>query len=225
MEYPMDERSALQARFDKLQERLKPLWKQIGRSDPGSRDIEEHNTVVVAPSLTVDIELDMPSQQVYEERMLFMLFMLRQPRIRLIYLTSVPVPDGSWDPYAIEINLRKGGTTHPFLTLQYLTDGKYDAGSGVFLTALGHPKYYVATDTTQSDSYRAFTPEDLFDIVSHHRLHYDPISQTGIVLHVISSVGALGKLGLTAIGDTPEHAAELYHEFLRLLDETAAGKR
>ncbi len=26
-------------------------------------------------------------------------------------------------PYAIEINLRKGGTTHPFLTLQFLTDG------------------------------------------------------------------------------------------------------
>ena len=29
-------------------------------------------------------------------------------------------------PYAIELNLRKGGTTHPFLTLQFLTDGRYD---------------------------------------------------------------------------------------------------
>src|SRR5207249_5092 len=27
--------------------------------------------------------------------------------------------DGKWEPYAIEINLRKGGTTHPFLTLQF----------------------------------------------------------------------------------------------------------
>src|SRR5205823_3948557 len=34
--------------------------------------------------------------------------------------------NGKWDPYAIEINLRKGGTTHPFLTLQFLTDGAYD---------------------------------------------------------------------------------------------------
>ena len=33
---------------------------------------------------------------------------------------------GEWDTYAIEINLRKGGTTHPFLTLQFLTDGTYD---------------------------------------------------------------------------------------------------
>ena len=27
---------------------------------------------------------------------------------------------GAWTPYAIELNLRKGGTTHPFLTLQFL---------------------------------------------------------------------------------------------------------
>ena len=33
---------------------------------------------------------------------------------------------------AIEINLRKGGTTHPFLTLQFLTDGTYDPEAAVF---------------------------------------------------------------------------------------------
>ena len=32
--------------------------------------------------------------------------------------------DGSWQHNAIEINLRKGGTTHPLLTLQFLTDGR-----------------------------------------------------------------------------------------------------
>src|SRR5216117_3740244 len=34
----------------------------------------------------------------------------------------VRAKNGKWEPYAIEINLRKGGTTHPFLTLQFLTD-------------------------------------------------------------------------------------------------------
>jgi hypothetical protein len=29
--------------------------------------------------------------------------------------------NGKWDHYAIEINLRKGGTTHPFIMLQFLT--------------------------------------------------------------------------------------------------------
>ena len=40
---------------------------------------------------------------------------------------------GDWSAYAIELNLRKGGTTHPFLTLQFLTDGSYDGASGQFL--------------------------------------------------------------------------------------------
>ena len=50
---------------------------------------------------------------------------------------SVRNTDGVWTSYAIELNLRKGGTTHPFLTLQFLTDGCYDASSGLFLTAEG----------------------------------------------------------------------------------------
>jgi len=32
---------------------------------------------------------------------------------------------GEWRPYAIEINLRKGGTTGPYLTLEFLTNGRY----------------------------------------------------------------------------------------------------
>ena len=55
--------------------------------------------------------------------------------------------NGNWTSYAIEINLRKGGTTHPFLTLQFLTDGRYDAGTGLFLTQAGKEKHLVATDT------------------------------------------------------------------------------
>ena len=47
----------------------------------------------------------------------------------------VQTQDRQWQPYAIEINLRKGGTTAPFLILQYLTDGQYDALAGVFLAA------------------------------------------------------------------------------------------
>ena len=38
-----------------------------------------------------------------------------------------------WTPYAIELNLRKGGTTHPFLTLQFLTDGRYDPETALFI--------------------------------------------------------------------------------------------
>ena len=126
-----------------------------------------------------------------------------------------------WQPYAIEVNLRKGGTTHPFLTLQYLTDGQYHATSGLFYTPRGHQKCYVASDHVESPLYRAFTPDALFDIVSRHRLHFDHTSQTGVVMHLLSGVPDLGRLGLTAIADTPEEARALYQTFVDVLDEEA----
>ena len=48
---------------------------------------------------------------------------------------SVKEPEG-WKLYPIEINLRKGGTTHPFLMLQFLTDGQYNEEEGLYYTCL-----------------------------------------------------------------------------------------
>ena len=92
--------------------------------------------------------------------------------------------DGQWQPYAIEVNLRKGGTTHPFLTLQYLTDGIYDPDTGEFTTESGERRYYVASDHVESPAYRIFTADDLLDLISVHRLTFDQTCQTGLVLHL-----------------------------------------
>jgi hypothetical protein len=129
--------------------------------------------------------------------------------------------DGDWESYAIEINLRKGGTTAPFLILQFLTDGRYDAGSGVFLTAEDQTRYYVASDHVESEEYRRFNTTRLFDIVSVHGLHFNHADQTGVVMHMISDVGELGRLGVTAIGRTPDDAQRILKEFVGVLDEEA----
>ena len=128
---------------------------------------------------------------------------------------------GEWEPYAIEVNLRKGGTTHPFLTLQYLTDGMYDPESGEFTTELGERRYYVASDHVESPAYRIFTPDDLLDLISIHRLTFDQTCQTGVVLHMFSGVGELGQLGVTCIHGTPARARALYEDFIALLDRKA----
>lgn len=129
---------------------------------------------------------------------------------------------GEWEPYAIEVNLRKGGTTHPFLTLQYLTDGQYDPESGEFTTELGERRYYVASDHVESAAYRIFTPDDLLDLISVHRLTFDQTCQTGVILHMFSSVGELGRLGVTCIHGKPARAQSLYEDFVALLDREAA---
>jgi hypothetical protein len=127
---------------------------------------------------------------------------------------------GAWTPYAIEINLRKGGTTHPFLTLQFLTDGRYDAGTGLFLTPAGREKHLVATDHLESPTLRGLSIDDLFDIVARYGLHFDQSRQTGVVFHMISCLTELGRVGLTAIGDTPSQAQAIYQRAQRVvLDE------
>lgn len=118
--------------------------------------------------------------------------------------------DGAWTAYAIELNLRKGGTTHPFLTLQFLTDGSYDGERGVFLTPGGDAKHLVATDHLEDDRLCALTAMDLFDVVAVHGLHFDQARQTGVVFHMISCLTECGRLGLTAVGNSPEHAWQLY---------------
>jgi hypothetical protein len=125
---------------------------------------------------------------------------------------------GEWTPYAIEINLRKGGTTHPFLTLQFLTDGKYDHEAGVFTAPSGQSKCFVASDHVESPAYRVFTPDDLFDILVRHGLHFDQSKQTGVVLHMMSALGECGRLGLTAVGNSHEEAEEIYKRAVETLD-------
>src|SRR5436189_1885581 len=71
-----------QAEFDQLQKKLIPLWKSIERLN------QDPQTIVVVPSMSIDAIGSGTLMQAYEERFLFLLLLLRQPRARLIYVTS-----------------------------------------------------------------------------------------------------------------------------------------
>jgi hypothetical protein len=129
--------------------------------------------------------------------------------------------NGEWDTYAIEINLRKGGTTHPFLTLQFLTDGTYDPETATFTAPSGKEKYFVASDHVENPAYRGLTPDDLFDIVVRHGLHFDQSRQTGVVFHMMAALAESGHVGMTAVGDSPEEARAIYEHAIEVLDAEA----
>ncbi len=141
-------------------------------------------------------------------------------RFAIDYLAAKKGED--WIPYAIEINLRKGGTTHPFLTLQYLTDGKYDWERNEFRTAAGAQKHYVATDHLEQARYRALDHDAVFDLAVRRGLHFDQTSHTGVVFHMMRALGDRGRIGLTAIGDTAEQAQSLYERTVAAFDEVSA---
>jgi hypothetical protein len=142
-------------------------------------------------------------------------------RFALDFVAVKDEQDG-WAAYAIEINLRKGGTTHPFLTLQYLTDGVYDPEAATFTVPSGQQKCLVASDHVDHPDFRGLTVDDVFDLAVRHGLHYSPQTETGVVFHMLSALTAEGHLGLTAIGDSHEHARELFDEMVRVMEADGA---
>ena len=124
-----------------------------------------------------------------------------------------------WDIQAIEINLRKGGTTHPFMTLRLLTNGYFDYDTGRFLSQQNQEKYYIATDNLQKEQYKGLLPDDLMDIIAQERLHFDSSSRTGTVFHLMGALSEFGKLGLTSIGNSLEEAQEIYDRVETVLDK------
>jgi hypothetical protein len=122
-----------------------------------------------------------------------------------------------WIHYPIEINLRKGGTTHPYIMLQFLTDGDYDAPKGIYQTANGQSRYYFCSDNLRSEQFRGITPPDLIDIAMLHDLHFDGTLQEGIMFHLISALSQHGKLGVVCIGSSPERARHFYKKVVDIL--------
>ncbi|WP_420631648.1 peptide ligase PGM1-related protein [Candidatus Leptofilum sp.] len=127
----------------------------------------------------------------------------------------------SWQHYAIEINLRKGGTTHPFLMLQFLTNGIYDVGEGQYFTPMAQPRYYYASDNVHSNAYLGLTPDDLVDLAVLNGLHFSGATQQGVVFHLMGALSEFGKFGTVCIGDSPERAKKLYKKTINTLEQAA----
>ncbi len=117
---------------------------------------------------------------------------------------------GRWHPYAVEINLREGGTSHPFGTLFLLTGGGCDAEGAHFRTARGEPRCYVATDDLEDPSAVGMSIDRFLTAAADAGLGWDPERQLGVVWHMLAALPALGRVGVTAIGADRAEAQELF---------------
>ncbi len=82
-----------QRRFEQLQEKLVPMWKDMRAMTAAER------TIVVVPSQTVEFDVKGAEMQALEERYLFLLLLLRQPHARMIYVTSQTILPSTIDYY------------------------------------------------------------------------------------------------------------------------------
>ena len=127
-----------------------------------------------------------------------------------------------WRVSALEINLREGGTSHPYGTLWLLTDGGLTADGARYVTARGQERAYFATDALSDPSWRGLRCRDL--LRTARDLLYDPESETGIVLYMLRSLESEGRLAAVAIGESAEDANRRYLALASILDGMAAAR-
>jgi PGM1 C-terminal domain/ATP-grasp domain len=127
----------------------------------------------------------------------------------------LPSPSGE-QVLLCEINLRLGGTTHPFGMTLLATGATYAQASGE-LVAEGVAKSYLATDNLESGGLIGRRPGDVIAMVERRGLGFDTRTRTGTTLHMLGAVQRFGKMGFTCIGDSVEQADELYQAMLREL--------
>ena len=113
--------------------------------------------------------------------------------------------------FALEVNLRKGGTTHPLVPLRHLVGGRYDAHRGCWSAAAdGSPRWYRSTDNMVDDAWIGLSPTDVIGAVAGAGLQFDERTGSGVVLHMLACLGIDGRFGVTAIGRSDEESTSLY---------------
>ncbi|HYP22947.1 MAG TPA: peptide ligase PGM1-related protein [Actinomycetota bacterium] len=121
----------------------------------------------------------------------------------------VIAPGEEAEPFLTEINLRMGGTTHPFLMTEFATGGTYDEATGE-LVVDRRAKHYVATDNLKSDAYVGLLPEALIAAIDRAGLAFDATTNTGVLLHLLGALKRYGKVGMTCVADSASDADALF---------------
>jgi hypothetical protein len=130
-----------------------------------------------------------------------------------------------WQPFAIELNLRVGGTTHPYQTLTQLVGGRYDPESASFITRTGQTRHYIASDYLGNHRLRALDADRAVAIARRSDLRFDRARRIGTVFHMLGPLSELGRAGVTAISDRADKAAALYEHAEATLIARAAAWR
>jgi hypothetical protein len=124
----------------------------------------------------------------------------------------------SWDLYALELNIRKGGTTHPYAALRNLVPGHYDVGMARWVADDGSLRCYESTDNLLATAWRGRSPSSVVAAINAAGLGFDPVTRVGVLLHMLSGLAIDGRIGLTAIGTSHHQALQLFASAVDSLD-------
>ena len=132
-----------------------------------------------------------------------------------------------WALAAVDLNLRKGGTTHSYAALQHLVPGSYDPITSRWVAAAdGSPRYYRSSDSVGGPRWLGMEPTHAITSLAAAGLAFDHARGTGVVLLMFPSLDRDGTIGVIAIGRSAAESQRLYDAVPAALEPTrTAGTR
>lgn len=131
---------------------------------------------------------------------------------------------GRWLTHPVEINLRKGGTTHPYQLVKHLTTATTQSDASL-RSAAGRKIYYYAYDNISSPDYVGLDPATLIELVRDAGLAFDRATNVGITLHLLGALQKYGKFGVVCIARSPQAAEQLFLLLQRVLTAYVAKRQ
>jgi len=120
--------------------------------------------------------------------------------------------------FAIEINLRKGGTTHPYELTRSATGALYSRKTGL-LSVGKNNIYYYASDNIRNKKWVGKSPKRLVEILKNKGLSFNRITKKGVIVHLFSILKEDGRFGATFIATSPKGVDKLYQKTLNILNK------
>ena len=125
--------------------------------------------------------------------------------------------------WAIEINIRQGGTTHPYQTAKLLTNANYIEKKGILVDQKEKNIFYKSNDNFTDQRLIGKTATELLEFINKRSIVFSPQSNKGVVFHMLGALKDHGKIGYTIIAHDNEeikmitaHLHSLMEEFLNL---------
>lgn len=121
--------------------------------------------------------------------------------------------------YIIEINIRQGGTTHPYQTAKLLTKAHYDQETATLKDEAGRAVFYCSNDNIVEYALKGSKVKNFLEFMQSKKITYCHDKNEGIVFHLLEAMSDVGKLGYTSIARNPSIAQENSKRVLNYINQ------
>ncbi|MCL5410956.1 MAG: ATP-grasp domain-containing protein [Patescibacteria group bacterium] len=125
--------------------------------------------------------------------------------------------NGKMKIYPIEINLRKGGTTHPFRIAYFLTGARYNQAKGLLMCGKV-PIYYSAMDLVRSPNYYEIKADKLVELIHDSKISFNKNTKKGVLVYMPGVVENHGFFGAICIGHSDREVKRIYNQMIKLIN-------